>query len=148
MHRSFIAAIIAATIVITGFSAAPARAGGDDIAKALAGLAMLAIIGKAISDNRDGHQVSRQAAPRHQYVQPRPLPKRIARNALPGQCLRVIDTRRGTTRMFMRRCLERNYRYVNRLPQACAQRVRTDRGPRYGYNARCLRQSGFRIARH
>lgn len=84
--------------------------------------------------------------PHHPLV-PKPLPRRVNRKLLPQKCFRSFDTRRGKVRMFARRCLERNYRFVNRLPQNCFQRVRTYEGKRAGFGARCLRQNGYRLAR-
>jgi hypothetical protein len=49
--------------------------------------------------------------------------------------------------MFGSRCLQQNYRYANRLPQHCAQQIRTRQGNRFGYDARCLRGAGYRLAR-
>jgi hypothetical protein len=51
LHRSFIATILAASLAITSFSAAPARA-DNDAAKIIAGVAALAIIGAAVADAR------------------------------------------------------------------------------------------------
>jgi len=76
----------------------------------------------------------------------RPEWRRHEARALPGECLRIIQTRRGQERIFSRHCLQREYRHVNRLPEQCHVRFRTDRGPREGYAARCLRQSGYRLA--
>ncbi len=77
----------------------------------------------------------------------RPLPHRVDRKLLPKKCFRSYDTRQGRYYMFGRRCLERHYRFVDRLPQTCAQRVRTYDGPRRGYDARCLRRNGYSLAR-
>jgi len=149
MHRKFIALIITATIAITGFSAAPARADADDLAKALAGIAALAIIGKASHDRRDRDEVNkRQHVHRDHKLKPRPLPKRAARNALPAQCLRQAESDRGQIRVFGARCLERNYRFANQLPRGCTERVWTQRGWRWAYGARCLRRQGFEVARY
>lgn len=152
MYRKFIAAISAASLTLSLFAgAAPARAGGDDLAKVLAGIAAIAIIGKAIDDSNDRKRahVSRNSHGNgHGYRQaPRPAPKRLARYDLPGQCLVKVDVgRNNAVRMFGKRCLKRNFRFSHNLPQACAQRVWTDRGVRRGYNPRCLRQNGYRIA--
>lgn len=80
-------------------------------------------------------------------VKPRHLPKRVDRKLLPGDCLQSIDTRNGRVRFFSQRCLEQNYQYVNRLPRECAVRFRTYNGPRAGYDARCLRDEGYQLAR-
>ncbi len=48
MSRKFIASVLAASLAITSFSAAPAKAGNDDLVKFLAGATALIIIGKAL----------------------------------------------------------------------------------------------------
>ena len=52
MHRKFIATIAAASILITGFAAAPARANQDDLGRALAALLGVAIVGAVIHENK------------------------------------------------------------------------------------------------
>ena len=59
MHRKFIAFIISTAVAVTALSA-PARADTDDIARALVGIAALALIGKALSDNDNGLNRLRQ----------------------------------------------------------------------------------------
>ncbi|MGB7242433.1 MAG: hypothetical protein WBC93_10145 [Sulfitobacter sp.] len=156
-HRKFIAAIVSTAMLVTGISAAPARADTDDLAKALAAIVGVAIIGSAINNRKhrkEDAQRARQAAPvQRRYVdpgyrvQPRPLPRRVARKLLPGQCLRTFNTRRGTLSVFGERCLQNNYRHVNRLPSNCYRTVRTRNGQRRGYEAQCLRSSGYKLAR-
>ncbi|UWR22274.1 hypothetical protein [Sulfitobacter sp. S190] len=80
-------------------------------------------------------------------VEPRPIPKRVDRKLLPRKCFRSYDTRQGQYLMFGRRCLERNYRHADRLPQNCGQTLRTFDGNRRGYDARCLRRNGYSLAR-
>lgn len=168
MYRRFIATVAAASIAITAFGAAPARADDKDLAKALAAILGIAVVGKIIHDNRKereqaatrNHPAPIYTAPRRHYeprvhqhrrdpqVQPRPLPRHVRNDKLlPSQCFRSYDTRRGTVRMFGRRCLENNFRHVNRLPQHCKVRVKTYNGKRTGYQARCLRDAGYRLAR-
>lgn len=154
MHRFFIAAVSAAALVITGLSAVPARADGNDVARALAGIAALALIAKAIDDRNDRkaarqqHQYRHQPLPPHHQprLQPRPLPPQAARPGLPEHCLQVADTVNGPIRVFSARCLQRNYSQADRLPRSCAQEVWTDRGYRWAYGAACLRQQGYRLA--
>jgi hypothetical protein len=165
MYRRFIATITAAAIAITAIGALPAAADERDTARALAAILGLAVVGKIIHDNRKDDRVQRhQPAPvyrqkqhkqqvynppryQNQHVQPRPLPQRVDRKLLPGQCLRSFDTRGGKVRMFGRKCLNNNYQYTRRLPQQCLQVFRTNRGDRQGYEARCLRQNGYSLAR-
>lgn len=149
MHRYFIGSIVSATVAVTAFAAAPARASDHDLARALAGLAALAIIGKAIHDRNEKDRVSKNYVepPRHR-IKPRPLPNRVARKNLPGECLREIRSNHGhSRRVLSARCLERNYRYSNDLPRSCARQVETQRGWRWAYGARCLRHNGYQIAR-
>ena len=150
MHKKFITAIAAASIMITGFAAAPAKA-DEEFNRALATVLGIAILGAVINDARDndGYTVQRpRVQPRHRpHVQPRPLPKRVNKKLLPGQCMRTIQTRRGQkVREFGLRCLQENYRFVNHLPQRCARTDRTRKGIRHGYGAKCLRAEGYRLA--
>ncbi|TMM52417.1 hypothetical protein [Sulfitobacter sabulilitoris] len=161
MHRSFIAAIAALSIIITGLSAAPARAdSNDDLLRALAAIAGIAVIGTAIKKRNDRREEARRrdhVGRGYQYqdtyrapppkLEPRPLPRRAQRDLLPGNCLRSFDTRDGRIRMFGARCLQRNYSYTDRLPQRCFREVRTRDGRRRGYEARCLRDRGYQLAR-
>lgn len=65
MSGKFITLIIAASIAVTGMTANPARAGDRDVARALAAIAGIAIIGAAIHDHNknkrrhDGYVSSR-----------------------------------------------------------------------------------------
>jgi hypothetical protein len=163
--------ISAASIAITALGATPAQADEDDLAKALAVIAGIAIIGKVIHDKKKrDQQVTRhdnvplysEPRPRHPHVQPRhphvqpyghphvqprPLPRQVDRRLLPPQCFRSYDTRRGTVRVFGTRCLKQNYRFANRLPQHCLVSFKGHAGRQTGYDARCLRDQGYRLAR-
>ncbi|MFG6529562.1 MULTISPECIES: hypothetical protein [unclassified Sulfitobacter] len=77
----------------------------------------------------------------------RPLPERVDRKLLPQQCFRSYTGDEGKVMMFGEPCLEKNYSYADRLPRYCAKRVSTSEGARYGYDARCLRDSGYSLAR-
>lgn len=153
----FTATLAAVAVAATTFSAAPAFADRDDqrVARAIAALLGLAVVGSIINNNktdRPNGQVTVRtpghgAGNGHVNPRPRPLPRGVGRATLPRQCFRSFQTRRGYVNMFVRRCLERNFRGVHRLPQACAQRVRTERGPRFGFEARCLRHNGYRVSR-
>ncbi|MGJ8626952.1 MAG: hypothetical protein ACSHXB_08335 [Sulfitobacter sp.] len=158
MYRRFIATIAAASIAITALGAAPARADDKDVARALAAILGIAVVGKIIHDKKKdreraatrNHPAPVYQAPRvrPRHVEPRPLPRHVRnKKLLPSQCFRSYDTRRGTVRMFGNRCLQNNFRHANRLPQHCKMRVRTHNGKRTGYQARCLRDAGYRLAR-
>jgi hypothetical protein len=66
MSGKFISFIIAASIAVTGMTAAPAQASDRDLARALAAIAGVAIIGVAINE---GRKDKRHAAPREHRVQ-------------------------------------------------------------------------------
>ncbi len=164
MYRSFITTIAAASVALTTLGAAPAFADRDnDLAHALAAIAGIAVVGALIHENKkkrkkvrhdqryDPQNTPRVHRPHRLHVQPhvdpRPLPRHVRRNLLPQNCLRDFRTRHGKVRMFPRRCLERNYSFINRLPDHCATRIKTDHGRRVGWEAHCLRQAGYRLAR-
>jgi len=153
IHRQFIATVAAAAIAITGFTAAPARAGEDEVGAALAALLGLAIVGAVIKDKRDDRKARQQVHTPHHVtpaprpVHPRPVPPQVNRKLLPNQCLRTLHTDRGRAHLFTQRCLERHYRHVNSLPDRCHRQVWTDRGWRQGWGARCLNRHGFQMAR-
>lgn len=176
MYRRFIATIVAASVALTVLGAVPARADQKDTARAVAAIVGLAIVGKLVHDRKKekeqeraaaarAREVARQqeAADRYHYTaplprserghrqgqgpRPRPLPQRVDRKLLPQECFRGFETAYGTHLMFGRRCLENNYRFANRLPQTCAERIRTIHGFRRGYDARCLRRAGYSLAR-
>ncbi|QFT58478.1 hypothetical protein FIU94_06520 [Sulfitobacter sp. THAF37] len=173
MYRRFIATIAAASIAITAIGAVPAHAGDRDTVRALAAILGVAVVGKIIHDNnkKKKQRVHRQPAPvyappystppRHRppqihqprhnppryNPQPRPLPQHVNRKLLPKQCFQSFDTRRGKVRMFGEHCLQRNFRHVNSLPRNCQYKFGTPNGLRTGYEARCLRDAGYRLAR-
>ena len=163
IHRQFIATIAAVSMAITGFSAVPARAGDDDLAKALAVILGVAIVGSAIKNNKDDrksrHEVHRpkpradhvrrdHVKPRHKRYEPRPLPRHVSRKLLPQRCLFNVRNKNGRSiQAFGERCLERHYKYSNSLPRECGRRVWTKRGQAYGYAARCMSRRGYELAR-
>jgi hypothetical protein len=175
LYRKFIGIVAATAIAVTALGASPAFADDRDNARLLAALLGLAVVGKIIHDNQKDRKRSRYEAPHrpqpdrtqrryypdqvarprarpapqwgyHDPIQPRPLPRRVDRKLLPGECFRSFDTYEGRVRMFGRKCLEKNYRFAHRLPQQCMTAVRTDRGKRRGFEARCLRREGYRLA--
>lgn len=160
MSRKFISSILVAAITVTGISlsAAPAKAGNEDLAKLLFGAGALIIIGKAISSNNNQAQAATRTetykpkvyhqkpkAVHKPKVQHKPKPKRNIK-ALPSSCLRQYNSWDGRVRMLGKHCLNRKYKHVNRLPQACKVQVHTNKGLHRGYQMRCLRNKGFVLA--
>lgn len=143
MHRKFIALIIASAIAITAGDLRTARAAdADDIAKWVAGLTALAIIGKVVSDNDDNRSHRKQTRPRKQ-------PHR-QRHLLPAKCRRVGDLQGQRIRGLAAGCLRRNGVDVQALPRACVVRFRDrSRNRRMAlFTGRCLRERGYRLARY
>jgi hypothetical protein len=135
MSRPFIAAILATSLAITSFAAAPARAANnEDLAKFLFGATALVIIGKALSDN-DRNKAN------HSETRPRPRP--YNKKELPRRCLTRAETAVGEARVYRAKCLNRHYSRADRLPQACRLPIWTHKGRKPGYLARCLRDRGY-----
>ena len=156
MFKPLIAGLTA--LSLTFATAAPAQAQGfdrEDVGKLLIGIAAIAALNVAIqSNNRDDSTPATQARNNRNNSWAdlnRPRHRNDTRNArnrdLPRTCLRGIETRFGTQRMFVQRCLERNDVRVNRLPNRCAVRVISTNGPRRGFDPLCLREAGFRATR-
>ncbi|MCI2400163.1 hypothetical protein [Aliiroseovarius subalbicans] len=143
MIRPLIALTLAASIALTPMAAAPARADNNDNAAAIAALLGLIIVGTAVSNSNNDVVYERRSS------RERIAPRRT--RALPEQCLKRFETRRGTKRYFGSRCLERNFRFANRLPERCEIRIKTrnragDRVRRDVYTPACLRREGYFIA--
>ena len=162
MYRRFIATIAATSIAFAGLGAAPAFADARDTARALAAILGIAVVGKIIHDKNKRDRVKHQQVhqpkkhqqkkhkankvPRYQDPVPRPLPKRVKKRLLPSQCLRSYKTYEGRVRMFAKRCLKNNYNFTRSLPRHCEYVFDTPRGDRRGFEARCLRREGYRLA--
>lgn len=164
MFRRTLTTLSAAAIALAGVGATPALAADDDdVARALAVILGLAVVGKIAHDRnkRDDNAVTRHRthnpktrhrnahrSHRNNHVKPRPLPRQVKRRALPQHCVRTFRSHYGKHHMFVQRCLQRANVNINRLPQHCYQRVRTFDGTRRGFNARCMNRAGYRLARH
>jgi hypothetical protein len=157
MSRPFIAAVVTVALALSGLSASTAQAGNRDVVRALTGIAAVAIIAGALSENnnrkynrRDGH-VSRGYHGPAPVVTPRPLPRRVQRYALPRDCMIRAQSRYGQPRrVFGGRCLNRAFRFTDSLPRACAVQISgAYRGDhrQTGYDVRCLRKHGYHLAR-
>ena len=160
-------ALAAATSLGLALAPVPATAApdGEDIAAALAGIAILGLIAKSASDRDDRRdRVTRSTRVRHGDVfrdrrildgdlrRPGQRFDRIDRHgykrvALPQRCVRFLDTNRGTRLVYGRHCLNRSYKHARKLPQHCERLVRTNRGLRTVFGARCLARDGWRVAR-
>lgn len=141
--------LLAASLTLT--HATPVRAGSlseNDVGKLLFGLVAAATLHAAINNRRDDRQPQIQI----QTHQPRETVNvrtpRSETRRLPRNCLRQIETRYGTQRMFTRNCLNRNFAAASALPRQCAVRVFSNRGPVRGFDPACLREAGYRARGH
>lgn len=149
MKNTFIASVLSIALAATSFTVTPARA-DEDVAKIIAGLALLGIIAHSAKKDR-----RRETAPvtrrgyRHGHGHVGTSPRRIGKVAprrhvkvAPRDCQRAQWTHRGERIVYGARCLQRNVKA--RLPQDCLRQARTNSGPRFFYTQRCLRKSGWR----
>lgn len=140
--KTLTAGVLAATLSLTSLAptTATAELSRDD---AIVGIATLLLLGAAIHNSRDND-------PTPSRTPTRTSPRGDAWRVLPANCLTHATRRNGDqVRFFGQRCLNNNYRAVNRLPQACRVEFRARSGHlRQGYSARCLRNQGFRTNRH
>jgi len=145
MTRTFVSALLAATLALTSLGAAPAHAGNDDLKRILGGVATVIILGATYDHLRDRNR--RVQPVTRDHVRPGHggsyRPDRHTQ-IVPEQCLRTTETRQGTMRYFARPCLRHTMRNVNALPEACAFEVRGHGRPIIGYAPRCLRDYGWR----
>ncbi|MGH1354534.1 MAG: hypothetical protein ACRBBS_05595 [Thalassovita sp.] len=162
MSRKFIASILAASIAVTGLTAAPAKAGNDDLVRFLAGATALVIIGRALdSDNSHASASEVHVRPgrayddNHRYQDRRNDPRsardsdrRTSRYALPRQCRSSFWTPDGRQRYLDRRCLKRNYDFTRDLPKRCKIKFFDNNVKKSGYSIRCLKDNGYRMARN
>lgn len=151
--RPLIALSLAAGIALTPVSAAPAKAGNDELAAFIAALTAMVVIGAVIEDGRDRDRGRDRTVRRWDRDK-----------VLPESCLKSYRARDGVKAYFSKRCLKRSFRHFQRLPDRCEKtvRVRTrdrDRGwERDGqtrrfkrvnvYKPRCLRRAGYHIPRN
>lgn len=164
MSRRFIATVVIAALTVTAIGNAPARA-DEALGRTLATIFGAAIVGAFINEKLDDDKKNKVVTRRYsrndatawskkhstdqviRRVGPRPLPRRVKQKLLPGNCLRSFDTRNGRARVFGKECLEKNYNFTRNLPHACAVKFWTHKKNRQGYDARCLRNQGYLLAR-
>jgi len=167
-------AVSVATALGIAVAPVPAAADTEDVAKVLAGIAVLGIIAKAVDDRNDRRSAETVTSSDAWSDRTRfgsidqPYDGRTVRgelrrpddlrhgkvtgykknDPLPDRCLLVLDADRGRDRLvYGQRCLERSYKFANKLPEQCQTLVRTDNGRRVVYGAQCLAQDGWRVAR-
>jgi len=71
---------------------------------------------------------------------------------LPRECLRTVQKRYRSVRMFTRDCMSQNYPRIASLPRECLVRTRghdnfRQQRRQQGWEVQCMRDNGYRIAR-
>lgn len=150
MFKTLIAGATALSLTFT-----PATAQGldeDQIGKIIFGLFATAAIAKLIKENNRPAQTHgwTPPTPRVEHVAPvprHPQTPRNARKVLPQRCATTVHTRQGRVRMFTRACIAQHYKHAANFPRSCERDIRTREGFRTGWDARCMRNAGFRTDR-
>jgi hypothetical protein len=168
MSRKFIAAVLAASLAITTFSAAPARADGKDALKLLGAAGALYLLGNSIAQARDRaederkkdkrkreeekrreerakdwrerHDSRRTDPPR--VVGPAFGQRRDAQYVLPARCMMRINGG-GSRFAFDRECMTNAGVRTSRLPDACEMYVRDGGRKERAFDGACLRRNGY-----
>jgi hypothetical protein len=135
MFKTLSAAALSLTLVLTSFTATPARADVEDVAKVLGGLALLYAIGRAVESNAETRR-----APAHP---PKVGHSIRSRNVIPAQCFREVVSRGEIRRGYGARCMQNNVRRAGALPPQCIRQVETRRGVQNLYAPRCLERNGW-----
>lgn len=143
MTRQFIAALLGLSLGLTAITTAPARA-DEDVAKVLAGLAVIGILSKVLKDNDKDRVVARsdQSIWKGTKHDTRRIPPRHKYKRAPRRCIREQWTHRGVRDVYGARCMKRHAQYAP--PRQCLRRVETRTGVRKFYAPRCLRKNGWR----
>lgn len=162
MSRKFIAAVLSASLVVTAFAAAPARADEKDIARLVGTAATLFIVGSAIAQARDDDnhdntvRVHQTWPPRSDRFPPAfgqrdrdqrwraPSRQSHSRNALPQRCVQNVTFGRNR-QIVSKSCLKQTGIKASRLPQRCEIEFRIRGEKRKAYLAHCLREAGYRV---
>ncbi len=160
-------ALSTATAFSLALTPAPVAADSSDVAKVLAGIAILGIAAKVIDDRRDRRETVTSSRVLNQrfgtidgdrriidgefrrYGEPtrRAKHRGYKKRPLPDRCLRIVENNRGRERLvYGDRCLDRYYKFAAKLPDRCRILVRTDRRVRAVFGSRCLARDGWRVA--
>jgi hypothetical protein len=146
------ATLAAAAIALTGLTATPAVAQDRDLARFLAGAALVAIIATAASRNRaeaEAPRYDRRYGDNRRFGNDRRYGQHQRGHAwgrpavLPAACSIQVRNRGRNELLYNPRCLERAG--IHRLPRQCERELRTNRGSRTVLSGACLQQAGFRV---
>lgn len=141
---SIVAAVAVASGLLAG-TAIPARADGDDLAKALAAIAVVGLIASAAKAKEEDKQRERdrKAAEKERKAREKEERAAAATRTVPTACgIEIAGTRTSAT-VYSESCMAK--RGVVHLPVWCA-RPATILGKRdFIYTESCLREGGLRL---
>jgi len=145
--RRIMAGVVALAMAVTVVtaSAMPTRADerSDNLAKALAAIAIIGIIAHEAGKNRDDDRPYRPQ-PHNPPRPPQPHPEPAYKPRVPAACAIEIESGHRVVTVYPARCL-RNAGFTYRLPERCARNIRIYGRPDRIYTEQCLREAGFRI---
>lgn len=142
-------AAAATALALMTATAVPARASteSDSIARLIAALAAVAVLGNTLNDNDRRGQVvapSQPARGNDRGGRADHDNRRERVQVLPQACAIEISGRRHSNTVYVERCLRRSG-IEGRLPQQCATRVYLRNRPASAFGENCLRDAGFRV---
>lgn len=173
----FTGALVAFSLGIATFSAAPARADNTDLGLALGGLLTLFVVGKALDNSSDNKASEKRADDRkandrkvsitvhkqpsvkpHSRYQPKPQIKKHPSTPktarvqntfkIPSHCVVTGHDRHHRLKtVALENCVVKSRSSARALPQACEIRVNTKRGRTYAHEIGCLNNFGYRVTR-
>ncbi|EAU46751.1 hypothetical protein [Salipiger bermudensis] len=147
MSRKFIAAVLAASLAITTFSAAPARADGKDALKLIGAAGALYLLGNSIAQARERAEDERKKDKRkkeekaRQEAHAKQWRERHENRRDERHDARRTDPPRVVGPAFGQR---RDAQYV--LPARCMMRIEGG-GSRYAFDRDCMTNAGVRTSR-
>jgi len=160
MTKTFFAALLAGALALTSVTATPASAGGNDLAKAIVGIAAFGLIVSAI-DQANRREQAAKAQPVHTKKYPRYDNRRDSnrwdrdnnwrkdrrgyghrRFVIPSRCVKSYLTENGRRAGVSERCVEKRAPRVS-LPRECRRTLWTDRGRLDVFGRRCLSNRGY-----
>lgn len=149
---------ISLSLTPSSLSAAP---DGEDVAKVLAGIAVLGIIASATRDRNKNRKTVTTPRVTNQFGSiersgntrvidgnirfPSNSRQGIRRTALPERCVRIVSTAKGERIVYGARCLRREYVHTAKLPNRCKFNVRSGSRTHPVYGSYCLRRDGWQV---
>lgn len=147
--RSALAATLAAALALSPITAAPAQAGTEDKAGAIAAASFIALLTAGIIASNA--QQNRAQPPQFTFTPSRRHDDRHdnrartdRRKVLPQQCEFTVRHGKDRGTYYDSRCLRSTFNGWPYLPDRCEERIAV-RGGRdtYGYDAQCLARFGY-----